>query len=95
MSTSSLTSIFVRDYRAYLEKKRSTSIFCKKSKINAVIDTNIVDPFCKKLTTQGNYLLFKTYQVAPCQIPIVKPNILCASCENLNYMYNETSEVMP
>ena len=88
---SSLKSVFVRDYRAYLEKKRSASTFCKSP------NTNIDDHFCKKINTQGQYLLFKTYQV-PCQIqyhvPIAKPDILCISCEELNCMYNETSVVI-
>lgn len=71
---------FVRDYRDYLEKKRSGASFCK----------NTSEPFCAQIGSQGQYLLYKTYQI-PCYIasPIVyaKPPTQCISCEELNQLY--------
>lgn len=71
---------FVRDYHDYLERKRSASSFCK----------NTVEPFCSQINRQGQYLLYKTYQI-PCHVatPIVyaKPQVQCISCEELNRLY--------
>jgi hypothetical protein len=72
---------FVRDYRDYLKKKRSSSSFCK----------NTVQTFCSKINTQGQYLLYKTYQI-PCYnaytIAYAKPPPQCASCQALNTLYD-------
>ena len=86
-----IPGIFVRDYRDYLVKKRAASSFCQK--------TNINDPFCKKINTQGQFLLYKTnktpcYWVVPPLIPIIpKRNMSCRacysdSCKELNALYN-------
>ena len=89
-----IPGIFIRDYRDYLEKKRSVSSFCKTSNIN--------DPFCKQINAQGQYLLNKTNQT-PCfwvphpLIPIIpKKNLSCGacysdSCKELNALYNGTT----
>jgi hypothetical protein len=73
--------VFVRNYRDYLDKKKSGVSFCQ----------NTVRPFCSQISNQGQYLLYKTYQV-PCRTASIflyaKPPPQCSSCEVLNTLYN-------
>jgi len=83
----SYSGVFVRNYRDYLDKKKSSVSFCK----------NTVEPFCSQISSQGKYLLYKTYQI-PCYnsstILYAKPPPQCASCEILNTLYNGVTPEM-
>jgi len=80
---SSTPGIFIRDYHDYLEKKRAGSSFCKNSNVN--------DPFCSQISTQGQYLLFKT-NLTPCfwvrPVCIPKQTTDYAACKLLNTLYD-------
>ena len=89
--SSSVQGIFIRNYKDYLEKKRSAASFCKNP-----------PKACFELG-QGQYLLYKTYQV-PCYYsqPLVcnvknfnsgsslnaSSSCILNSCEELNMMYD-------
>jgi hypothetical protein len=75
---------FVRDYRDYLKKKQSSVFFCQ----------NTVQPFCSQIGAQGDYLLYKTYQIScytGSTVLYAKPPPQCASCKVLNTLYNGIS----